>query len=273
VSALDPVLIRGLSAIEPYLGEVVIAGGWVPHIYEILYDALRAGSSPRTRDIDLAVPRTIPVLGESIHELLSEAGFECEFRSLDTPPVTKYVVSSPDGTVEVEFITDAPGSREGVVQVQPDVTAQELHYVALLLENTWPLDLATLTGGRIGRSARIPSPGAFVFHKALVFKERSDRAKREKDLYYAFFVMEAFPEWRGSITGELGALALNKTAWFTRCVKNLKAIFEDPDSAGVTALLNQRPTTAFPNLDDDQFRQYAFSIMSELIDIMENALD
>lgn len=36
MSELDPVLLRGLSAIEPYLGEAVVAGGWVPHIYELL---------------------------------------------------------------------------------------------------------------------------------------------------------------------------------------------------------------------------------------------
>jgi hypothetical protein len=32
VSRLDPVLVRGLAAIEPYLDVVVVAGGWVPRI-------------------------------------------------------------------------------------------------------------------------------------------------------------------------------------------------------------------------------------------------
>jgi len=93
VSRLDPVLARGLGAIEPYLDVVVVAGGWVPHIYELLYDATLPSRSPRTRDIDLAVPRSVPVRDWSIDELLKRADFRCEFHSLDSPPVTKYVAT------------------------------------------------------------------------------------------------------------------------------------------------------------------------------------
>ena len=89
MSDLDPVLLRGLSAIEPYLGEVVIAGGWVPHIYELMYDATKAGRSPRTRDIDLAVPRSVPVRGASIDQLLTAADFQCRFFSVSAPGLSR----------------------------------------------------------------------------------------------------------------------------------------------------------------------------------------
>jgi hypothetical protein len=174
--------------------------------------------------------------------------------------------------VEIEFITDAPGSSEAAVHVQPDVTAQGLHYVGLLLENPWPVDLGALTGGEYSLAILVPTPGAFVFHKTLVFKDRSDPVKKEKDLYYAFFVFEAFPDWRGAITDQLERLARENPSWFKKCLRNLKAIYADADSAGVTALLHQRPSTAYTNLGDEQFRQYAFSVMSELIAIMDNAL-
>ncbi|MGB4441799.1 MAG: GSU2403 family nucleotidyltransferase fold protein [Coriobacteriia bacterium] len=124
MNRLDPVLARGLAAIEPYLDVVVVAGGWVPHIYELLYDAGAASRSPRTRDIDLAVPRSVPVRSRSIDELLKGADFRCEFHSLDSPPVTKYVASQGDGDIEIEFITDAPGASEAAIMVQPDLTAQ-----------------------------------------------------------------------------------------------------------------------------------------------------
>ena len=110
MNRLDPVLVRGLAAIAPYLDTVVVAGGWVPHLYELLYDATAAGRSPRTRDIDLAVPRSVPVRGRSIDELLKGADFRCEFHSLDSPPVTKYVATQGDDDIEIEFITDAPGA-------------------------------------------------------------------------------------------------------------------------------------------------------------------
>ncbi|MEA5076673.1 MAG: hypothetical protein VB139_10030 [Coriobacteriia bacterium] len=40
-----------------------------------------------------------------------------------------------------------------------------------------------------------------------------------------------------------------------------------------SALLKQKPATAFPGLSDEQFRQYAFSVMSGLIETMESAVD
>ncbi|MEL7667568.1 MAG: hypothetical protein AAGU73_05110 [Actinomycetota bacterium] len=96
--------------------------------------------------------------------------------------------------------------------------------------------------------------------------------KAEKDLYYIFFVLDTFPKWRCAIDGELERLAAQKPAWFKKGLKNLKATFDDTESAGVGALLNQKPPTAFPGLGDEQFRQYAFSVMSGLIETMESAL-
>ncbi|MDZ4064544.1 MAG: GSU2403 family nucleotidyltransferase fold protein [Coriobacteriia bacterium] len=150
--------------------------------------------SPRTRDIDLAVPRSVPVRSQSIDELLRQADFRCEFHSLDSPPVTKYVATQGDDDIEIEFITDAPGASEAAVMVQPDLTAQELHYVGLLFESPWPVDLAVLTDGEVELTVLVPRPGAFVFHKSLVFKNRRDRLKAEKDLYYIFFVLARLSE-------------------------------------------------------------------------------
>jgi len=156
--------------------------------------------------------------------------------------------------------------------VQPDLTAQELHYVGLLLEDPWPVDLAELTGGEVGLTILVPRPGTFVFHKSLVFKNRRDRLKAEKDLYYIFFVLEAFPEWREAIVAELERLAGRKPAWFKKSLRNLKAIFENPEAPGIGALLNQKPLTDFPRLSDEQFRQYAFAVMSRLIESMESVV-
>jgi hypothetical protein len=236
VNRLDPVLVRGLAAVEPYLDVVVVAGGWVPHIYELLYDANAASRSPRTRDIDLAVPRSVPVRSRSIDELLKGADFRCEFHSLDSPPVTKYVATQGDDDIEIEFITDAPGASEAAIMVQPDLTAQELHYVGLLLDGPWPVDIAGLTDGDVDLTILVPRPGVFVFHKSLVFKNRRDRLKAEKDLYYIFFVLDTFPKWRDTIAEELGRLAGQKPAWFKKSLKNLSAIFDSVESSATFRL-------------------------------------
>ena len=53
-------LLTTLRALEPYLGEVVVVGGWVPTLYR------RYGRVPArhpalfTRDIDVVVPARLP---------------------------------------------------------------------------------------------------------------------------------------------------------------------------------------------------------------------
>lgn len=269
---VDPVLTRGLSAIEPYLDVVVVAGGWVPYLYELLYDATNTGRSPRTRDIDLAIPRSVPVRGVSIDQMLVAADFECRYTSVTVPPVTKYLAIDDGQEVEIEFITDAPGARQEVVTVQSGLTAQELHYVGLMLADPWTLELGELTDGEVSYSVRVPNPGAFIFHKSLVFAKRRDRLKKEKDLYYIFFVLDAFPKWRELVAAELAKFATLNPSWFAKARKNLAALFGSADSAGVDALLNQRPATAYAGLSDDQFRQSAYSVMSDLLEMMDSGI-
>ena len=204
--ALDPTLLVGLRVLRPYLDDIVIAGGWVPYLYAAHLPPSDEAVALRTRDLDLAVPREVPEREKTIDQLLSDADFACEFRSLGTPPVTVYLATHAGDQVEIEFITTARGDNPGVRRVQSGLTAQELHYVDLLLEHTWTLPLDALSAG------------------------------------------------------ELDAL------------QSLEAAFETPRSSGVDALLNQRPGTAYPGLDNDQFRQYAWSVMQMLLDMMRESL-
>jgi len=41
-----------------------------------------------------------------------------------------------------------------------------------------------------------------------------------------------------------------------------------PRLARVAALVHPRPATAYPGMNDDQFRQYAWSVMQELLGMM-----
>jgi hypothetical protein len=152
--------------------------------------------------------------------------------------------------------------------VQSGLTAQELRYVGLLLEHTWTLPLDTLSAGVLEGNVRVPTPAAFILQKALSHKSRTDALKREKDLYYIFYVMGSFRGWHPWIRGELKKLAATRRSWFSRALQGLEAAFETPRSAGVDALLLQRPGTAYSGLDDDQFRQYAWSVMQMLLEMM-----
>jgi len=260
--SLDSRLKAALRAIEPYLPEVVVAGGWVPHIYAVQAELAERGGLLTTRDIDLAVPREVPQHEHSISDLLADAGFECEFRSLDEPPITRYMadVDQPD-EVEIEFITPMRRNDETAISVQSDLTAQALRYLEVLLEHPWPLSLAELTDGQLDGELRVSTPAAYVFHRTLSYQKRRDRVRKEKDLYYAFYVVAAFPDWHPWMRGELPDHRAKRTAWFRSAQRDMEQQFGSIDSAGVEAVAHQRPTTAFPGLNDEQFRQYVLTTM------------
>lgn len=88
---MDPALIESLSAIEPYLRDVVLVGGWVPTVYVELHHPAYEGATLKTRDIDIAVPRALNVRSRTIGELLEANGFECEMSTTEIPPVMHFV--------------------------------------------------------------------------------------------------------------------------------------------------------------------------------------
>jgi hypothetical protein len=266
--AVDPTLLVALRVLQPYLDDIVVAGGWVPYLYAAHQRPSDEAVMLKTRDLDLAVPREVPEREKTIDQLLDEAGFACEFRSRGTPPVTVYMAKHAGDEVEIEFITTAQGPDLGVRTVQSCLTAQELRYVDLLLEHAWPLPLHALSSGELEGCIWVPTPAAFILQKALSRTSRTDALKKEKDLYYIFSVMDAFRGWHPWVREELKALAAARSPWFRRAFQDLEAAFETPDGSGANALLNQRPGMAYSGLNDDQFRQYAWSVMQMLLEMM-----
>ena len=256
---------------RPYLDDIVIAGGWVPYLYAAHVPPSDEAVALKTRDLDLAVPREVPEREKTIDQLLGDADFACEFRSRGTPPVTVYLATHAGDEVEIEFITTAQGESPGVRTVQSGLTAQELRYVDLLLDHTWTLPLDALSAGELEGSVRVPTPAAFILQKALSHRSRTDPLKKEKDLYYIFYVVDGFRGWRPWIREGLKKLAGTRRPWFSRALQGLESAFETPRSSGVDALLHQRPGTAYSGLDDDQFRQYAWSVMQMLLEMMREA--
>ncbi len=122
------------------------------------------------------------------------------------------------------------------------------------------------------RSVRVTTPAAFILQKALSRTKRTDLLKREKDLCYIFYVMDAFRSWHRRIGEELHTLATTRRSSFQRALADLEAACETPYSFGVHALLHQRPGTPFSGLDDDQCRQHAWSVTHALLGMMRLGL-
>jgi hypothetical protein len=186
---------RGLRAVlwevRDYLPDLVLIGGWVPHLHR-RYDPFPEwrGQLSLTSELDLLVDRRLP-RGERpfLPEILKEARFEQAPGSH-----VNAVWARSLGTGEmIEFLTPFAGPmRRGVVTVpvqdHPGLTAIPLHYVDFLARYTTALRVPV-----VGHQAeallevRVPTLGAYAVNKAYTFGRRGgagEASKSAKDLLY-----------------------------------------------------------------------------------------
>lgn len=132
------------------------------------------------------------------------------------------------------------------------------------MDDPWRLDLA---GHGLAKDGvlLVPRPAPYLLHKALVAPKRRKKEKTAKDLYYMFYVLESFPLWKTETLVQLGELASSRKRLGEAAANYLDNAFSDMDSEGINLILSQRPQTAFPDMTEDQFRQYALFILGELL--------
>jgi hypothetical protein len=255
-------LISTMRAMQPYADRVVLIGGWVPVVYRWAGIIVAHGPVLMTRDIDIALPRVLSVVGRPLDDLLTAIGLVAEFRSRDDPPVVAYMGRLAGVDVEVEFLTHEPGATAHVVKPQPTLHAQSLHYLAILLDGAVDLFLEVRPGSLL---IRVPSPGAFVYQKGLAFPSRKHRFKRAKDLYYMFDVLEHVGV--AKVADELrGVSSRHPTRWLATFRSNLSAAFIGPMAEGPLLVTEQRPAGVLPILDDAQLRNYVGGLFGGFID-------
>lgn len=258
----DRVLEECIQAIEPYLDQLVVAGGWVPYLYVKLYEGAATHEPLLTADFDAVIARHAFVEHAiTLDKTILSAGFSYDFASLDIPPVVKYVKDLEDNQqAEIEFLTEAGATRRPV-EVIGSINAQALQYIDVLLDDPWsfPLENYALKGSGC---LKIPRPSQYVLHKILVAPRRKGTRKTAKDLYYAFYVLDAFPAWRAKVLEELSRCSHQKNA--QAAAAYLATMFTGIDSPGVECVVSQRPQTAYATMTDDQFRQYCMHRMNEL---------
>lgn len=261
-------LFKTLVVLREYLPEIVVGGGWVPFLYHryLFQDCKREPIF--TRDIDLMVRPKVPVIGyKTIDMVLFEAGLETVFKSTGNPPLIHYEGLIDGVEVEIEFLTDLTGSKSDLVKkVQPDLYAEALRYISLIVENVTVLTIEDVPEIEVTDAmfVRVPTPAAYIFHKGLVYRRRHDQLKKYKDLYYIFDILTGCGDLKTSIIKDLDKLSEKYRGWFRRFVRNLEADFADPESDAVLGVAGQRPPDAFDGLDDDQFRNFAFGTFIEI---------
>jgi len=262
--------LKTLWIIRDYLSVIVIGGGWVPLIYYHYLLADKSREPIRTKDIDFMVNLKLPVIGsKTVDQLLVEAGFKPNFKGQEIPPVICYEGNIDGQEVEIEFLTDQRGAKEDVViEVQKGLSAQSLRYISIPLTYVIEVEIDDIpfVEGSSSLKVKIPSPGAYIFHKGLVFVRRKRQQKKAKDLYYIFDILANCPELRERIIKELKELEKAfPLTWFRRFIRNFEVNFSNLTSDGVMLVLGQRPAGAFPNLNDEQFKQYVLGTFEGFI--------
>lgn len=260
---------RVLVTLKDYLPDIVVGGGWAPFLYYRYLVGNKLHQTVFTRDIDLMVGTRLPEIGSrTVDQLLVEAGLKARFKSRDIRPLIHYEGKIEGLDIEIEFLTDQTGSRPDlVVEVQRGLHAEALRYISILVENSMELaiDDAEPFGAETTIIARVPTPAAFIFQKGLAFPRRRDKIKAAKDLYYIFDILAGLPELRDNIDADFAAFSETHPRWLQTFSRNLAKLFENADAEGPHQVVEQRPPGAFPNLDDDQLRQYAYATIDQFL--------
>jgi hypothetical protein len=85
---------RLIDALQPWLDQVVIVGGWAHQLYRLHPGAQQLEYQPLgTLDADVALPATLPVREPDIRERLLAYGFTEEILGYDHPPATHYCLA------------------------------------------------------------------------------------------------------------------------------------------------------------------------------------
>ena len=188
-----------IEALRPWLGTVVIVGGWAHRLHRLHPLAVTPQYTPiRTRDADVALSIDAPFVGD-MGEALKEAGFEGHFSGDYTPPATEYRLGDEDGGFHAEFLTPLYGDgfrRDGSPDVtvsKSGITAQKLRHLELLLATPWTVRLGPKAGFPTSddRDVLIPNPVSFVVQKLLIHHQRPAR-KKAQDLLYIHDTLELF---------------------------------------------------------------------------------
>ncbi|MEX2264436.1 MAG: GSU2403 family nucleotidyltransferase fold protein [Bryobacteraceae bacterium] len=182
-------------ALEPWLEQVVIIGGWAHQLYRRHPSAQELDYPPlMTLDTDIAVPLKLPIREPDIRARLLAHGFVEEFLGDDRPPTTHYHLGDEASGFYVEFLTPLIGGgydrkrrRKATAEVA-GVASQQLRHVELLLHHPWSIDFESR---EFAAMIQIANPVSFVAQKVLIHDER-EREDRAKDILYMRDTLEVF---------------------------------------------------------------------------------
>jgi hypothetical protein len=241
-SEFDSVFKKAISALQPYLNDIVCIGGCATALYR--YHKL-SNNVPwdfiGTFDFDAAVPQKLSQINRApVAEIMRDAGFTEKSYGTGNMPVIKYVQGDSNNAVDIEFLCDISGlSRKkqklASIEVQEGLTAQPLRYLAMSLENTWSVQLATIPDFRDLKniSVKVPNPAAYIVSKVLVGDEKRSLSSFKKDCFYIYEVSTIFRNAPYELHKEYDRLSPCTPNWKRRFRENARNLYATESSEGV----------------------------------------
>ncbi len=217
---------RLIVALEPWLTQVVIIGGWAHRLYRLHPSAQRVDYLPLTTlDTDIAVPARLKVMDTDVRERLIAHGFKEERLGEDQPPATHYRLADAETGFYAEFLTPLFGPEHGragklkATRRVAGVVSQQLRHLEILLLSPRAVSLTRSNGFpfKDPMQVRIANPTSFLAHKALIHTKRM-QAKFAKDILYIHDTLEVFGarledlnrEWRVEVKPRIHPNAVRK---------------------------------------------------------------
>ena len=214
------------------LPEIVVVGGWCPYLYAQHLWKKPIPKIPTTTDIDFGVIETGPKrFDTTVYEKLKSAGYALEriYEGEETP--VEFIYKKKAVKLKVEFITSFETSDDALNRfLGSQLACNRIEAFELLLKQTVTIPL------KIGKeilSVKMPAPEIFFYHKAVTFVMRSAKFKRNKDLFYAYFILKFHPD-RESLVKTLAGM--KKDEYFRAFRENIREYLSDSSSPGYLIL-------------------------------------
>jgi len=247
IKGVDPQLFKTLAALGDYVQDIVLVGGWVTHIYALIWPSEQRILERRTFDVDAAVRGRLPVRSRRrLDSRLEARGYIVRLGGMSGPAAQRFENLENEDLLDIEFLFPLMGaSQYQTVEIQRGVVAQALRYLNILLDSVVEVYASgELPGGDVVTlPIGVPTPGAFIYHRGLAFVERTDRRMQAKDLYYIFETWMNYPDRRDDIVREIDQLRWRyPRKWHGRFRANLGRLFSSDVAEGVLLVAQQYST-------------------------------
>lgn len=177
------------------LSKIVIVGGWCPYLYAHYLWKKKIPNIPTTTDIDLGVIETgSKHFDRTVYDRLKETDLAIERIYEEEEVPIEFIYKRGEAELKIEFITSFETSDDTLNRfLGSKLACNRIEAFELLLKNSIFIDVKH-SGKQL--TLPLPSPESFLYHKGVTFVMRSHGLKRDKDLFYVYFVLKFCPHRR-----------------------------------------------------------------------------